>query len=259
VQGQPGTQKDEGGTPKDHGGPLQRKEVASRRDEVGLPEQTVHSSTITEVPLTTTKVNHRSLASLKLPRRVSQLVTYAQGIVTSMTNNPHFPSPVPPLSSVASVLADLATAETQALTRVKGAVAARNEKRGALVSSLQQLRSYVQVTADGNPENASSIIESAGLAVKKAPDRAPRVFAAKQGTISGTVKVEAPSAGHRAAYEWEYSIDGGKTWVAMPPTLQAKTSITGLTPGSSAQFRYRWVIKTGASDWSQPFVLPLVK
>lgn len=209
--------------------------------------------------MTASKGTPRALASLKLPRRNTQLVTYAQGIVTSMTSNAHFPTPVPPLSSVASVLGELATAETQALTRVKGAVAARNEKRAALVSLLQQLRSYVQVTADANPENASSIIESAGMAVRKAPTRAPRVFAARQGALSGAVKVEAPSAGHRAAYEWEYSVDGGKSWIALPPTLQAKTSVTGLTPGSSAQFRYRWVTKTGASDWSQPLVLPLVK
>jgi hypothetical protein len=31
---------------------------------------------------------------------------------------------------------------------------------------------------------------------------------------------------------------------------QAKTSIAGLTPGSSAEFKYRAVTKTGADDWS---------
>ncbi len=36
----------------------------------------------------------------------------------------------------------------------------------------------------------------------------------------------------------------------LPPTLQAKTSIAGLTPGSSAEFKYRAVTKTGAAYWS---------
>lgn len=115
------------------------------------------------------------------------------------------------------------------------------------------------MTADANPENGASIIESAGLAIRKAPNRAPRVFSARPGSVSGEVKVFAPSAGHRSSYEWEYSIDGGTTWLAMPPTIQAKTNITGLKPGSSVMFKYRWVTKSGASDWTQPITLPMVK
>ena len=61
--------------------------------------------------------------------------------------------------------------------------------------------------------------------------RSPRVFGAKPGTITGTAKLVTASAGHRASYEWEYSTDGGKAWVTAPATLQAKTTVTGLTPG----------------------------
>jgi len=199
------------------------------------------------------------LASLKLPKAVPALITYTQGILTGMTNNSHFPAPVPALPLVSTALTDLQNAETSALARTKGAVAMRNEKRTTLVSLLTQLRGYVQVTADANPENGASIIESAGLAVRKTATRAPRVFSAKPGTVSGEVKVLAPSAGHRSSYEWEYSIDGGTTWLAMPPTIQAKTSLVGLKPGSTVMFKYRWVTKTGASDWSQPITLPMVK
>lgn len=209
--------------------------------------------------MTTIKGTHRSIVSLKLPKRVPALITYAQGIVSSMTNNAHFPQPVPPLTAVATATADLQTAETAALARTKGAVALRNEKKTTLVSLLSQLRGYVQVTADANPENGASIIESAGLVVRKPVTRAARVFLAKPGSVSGEVKVVAPSAGHRSSYEWQYSIDGGATWLAMPPTIQAKTSVAGLKPGSSVSFKYRSVTKAGASDWSQPMTLPVVK
>jgi hypothetical protein len=37
--------------------------------------------------------------------------------------------------------------------------------------------------------------------------------------------------------------------------MQAKTTITGLQAGSTVQFRYRSVTKTGASDWSAPVSL----
>jgi hypothetical protein len=61
--------------------------------------------------------------------------------------------------------------------------------------------------------------------------------ATKQGSVSGTAKITAVSAGHRASYEWQYSVDGGKTWVTAPATMQAKA---------------------GEGDWSQAVAL-LVK
>jgi hypothetical protein len=54
--------------------------------------------------------------------------------------------------------------------------------------------------------------------VKKTAARAPRVFAAKPGDVSGSVKLVTDSAARRASYEWQSSIDGGKTWVSLPAT-----------------------------------------
>jgi hypothetical protein len=201
--------------------------------------------------LNPTNKTHRSLASLKLPKPVGTLITYAQGIVKGLINNASFPSPVPALATVTTAINDLSTAETTAPARTKGAVATRNEKRTVLVALLEQLRAYVQSVADTTPENETSIIESAGLAVRKSPNHAARTFIAKAGTVSGTVKLYAVSVGPRSAYRWEYSVDGGKTWVEAPVSLQAKTTISGLTPGQTVQFRYQPVSKTGPGDWSQ--------
>ena len=121
--------------------------------------------------MTGPKDTHRNLASLKLPRRVAALISYAQGIVKGATNNPNLPQPVPSVAALTQALTDLQNAETAALARTKGAVAARNEKRTTLISLLTQLRGYVQVQADANPETGASIIESVGMAVKKAPNR----------------------------------------------------------------------------------------
>ena len=157
-----------------------------------------------------TKVK-KSLAVLDLPKRINLLITYADGVVKGMTGNAYFPSPSPALATVSAAITDLQNAETAALARTKGAVATRNAKRAVLVTMLQQLRMYVQSIADGNAENGPAIIQSAGIAVKKTATRQPRVFAALAGAVSGTVKLVAPSAGHRASYEWQYSTDG-KTW-----------------------------------------------
>jgi hypothetical protein len=195
---------------------------------------------------------HRSVAVLKLPGPIALLIVYVQGILKAMTNNPTFPTPNPPLTAVSSAANDLQAAETTALARATGTIATRNEKRAALVTLLEVLKAYVQSVADATPENAISIIESSGLALRKTAVHAPRVFAAKATTLSGSVKLTAPLAGRRAAYRWQYSTDGGKTWVDASETLQAKTTVTGLSAGTTVQFRYRSVIKGGASDWSAP-------
>ena len=204
---------------------------------------------------TTVKTNHRSIVSLKLPTPVPALIAYAQQIVKAMTGNAAFPTPVPALTAVTTATDDLQSAQTVARTRVQGAVITRNEKKTALVVLLEQLKGYIQTTADANIENAASIIASSGMGVRKPVVRAPRVFGAQSGALSGTAKLFAAPAGHRASYEWQYSTDGGKTWVPASVTLQAKTTIVGLTPGASVQFRYRPVTKTGEGDWSQTLVL----
>ena len=127
-----------------------------------------------------------------------------------------------------------------------------------LVTLLEELRTYVQSTADASPENGPSIIQSAGLALRKTPVKAPRGFVARPGPVSGTAKIVAPAVARRASYEWQYSNDGGKTWLAMPSTLQAKTTLTGLTPASTVQYRYRAVTRKGEGDWSQPVSMIVV-
>ncbi len=196
------------------------------------------------------KTTRRTLVSLSLPKPVPALLMYAQNMVDRMTGNPFFANPVPLLATILAAIAGLQAAEAAALSRIKGAATARNDKRKTLVALLEQLRTYIQTIADADESNGPAIIESAGVAIRKMPTRKPRVFAAKQGATSGVATLVAASAGRRVSYEWQCSTDGGKTWVLLPPTLQAKTSVPGVAPGTVAQFKYRPVTKTGAADWS---------
>ncbi len=206
--------------------------------------------------MTTTPINPtRSIATIHtagLP--VPALLQLAQGIVTAMTGNALFPTPTPSLTVVASALGDLTVAETAAATRARGAVAVRNEKRLALVELLQALRAYVQTIADASPSTGASIIESAGFSLRKKTARARQVFSARQGAVSGTLTLYAPIAARRASYEWQYSTDGGVTWITMPPTLQGHTTLAGLTPLTTVAIMVRAVTKTGAENWSPPIL-----
>jgi hypothetical protein len=196
--------------------------------------------------------------ALKLPLPVPQLIRVAQAIIAALTSNPHIPSPNPSVPSLTTALDTLVTTEAATKTRAAGTVPARNVARTNLLSLLQASKANVQQLADLSPEQAEAIVTSAGMAIRKtaAPTKPP--FAAKPGAISGTVVLAARAAAVRASYEWEWSGDGGKTWNAVSPTLQAKTEIAGLAVATIVQFRYRAVTKEGVGDWSQPTSL-LVK
>ena len=193
---------------------------------------------------------HRVIAVLKLPAQVALIISIAKAIIVALTGNKAFPTPQPTLAVISSAIADLETAEASARSRVKGAVAARNEKRAALVTLLEQLRGYVQTIADADQPHAAALIGSAGMHVKQVTARGKRTFTVAQGNVTGSVTLTAPATRGRVSYEWEVSTDGGKTWQQLPPTTRSRAIITGLQPGVDHAFRTRTVTTNGATNWS---------
>ena len=193
----------------------------------------------------------RSVASLKIPGSVPALISKAKAIVQAMTDNASFPSPDAALADVIAAVGALEDAETGAYSRARGAVAKRNEKRDALIVCLSQLKAYVQTVADADNETAASVIESAGFRVARWSPSHVQVFSARRGAVSGVVRLTANKAAKVAAYQWQYSADGGKTWMDAGITLKAKTSVSGLARGATVSFRYRAVTRAGMGDWSQ--------
>jgi hypothetical protein len=192
----------------------------------------------------------RSIVTLNLPKRIPDLIVYANQIATAMTGNTSFPTPIIPITTLEADIAALNTAEQAVLTRTKGAAANRNVKLGVVRSDLEHEKAYVQQIADQNPATAEAVIHSAGMAVKKTTLRNKADLAATLGPVSGSVHLVAKAVGHRVAYEWQYSLDQ-KTWTSAPVTLQAKADLTALTSGSTYYFRVRPVLKTGEAAWTQ--------
>ena len=73
----------------------------------------------------------------------------------------------------------------------------------------------------------------------------------RQGEASGSAHAIVKAVDRRASYEWQYSLDGGKTWLQAPGTLKAQTVIGGLPVGATVAFRFRAITKKGEGDWSQ--------
>ena len=202
----------------------------------------------------------RVVVAMNFPSQVPVLVSVAQAIALALTGNKDFPSPDPTIAAVDAAIADLEKAQAAAQSRTKGAAAVRNEKRTALVGLLRGLKGYVQKVVDAAPdaEHALSLVHGAGMNAKKQGGPGKRTFGVVQGPVSGAVVITTPVAARRASYEWEYSADGGKTWVAAPVTLKTRATVVGLVPGTSYAFRSRSVTKAGTSDWT-PVVTLLVK
>ncbi|HZU85400.1 MAG TPA: fibronectin type III domain-containing protein [Polyangiaceae bacterium] len=199
----------------------------------------------------------RRIAALNLPRNVYKLLAIARAIAQAVgANAKTFTNPDPALVAITTAADELEAAQQKVDQKVKGAVDDRDARAVALVKLLHQEKGYVQKIADsGDPAHAADVIQSGGLSVKHVPVRAPRAFTAKFGPVSGSAALATAPAGRRSSYEWQYSVDGGKTWITAPPTTQTKTVVTGLQPGVAHAFRYRAVTKTGATDWSEPVTL----
>jgi hypothetical protein len=199
--------------------------------------------------MTTPKIPRVSVA-LNPSTHVPDLITQAKAVVSALTGNVYFPSPTPSLATMSTHIAELELAETVAQTKAKGAAAARDVKLRALQDDLHAIKSYIQQIANANPGNAEAIVTSTTLTLRKATPRIKQDLAAKHGAVSGSVRLVAKSAGHRASYQWQWSLDQ-KVWTDLPVTIQARTTVLNLTPAVMHYFRYHPVTKTGPGDWSQ--------
>jgi hypothetical protein len=56
-------------------------------------------------------------------------------------------------------------------------------------------------------EDEFGVWTSPGMSVRTAPVRTKSDLEAKPGSVSGSAKLVAKAAGHRASYEWQYSTD----------------------------------------------------
>jgi hypothetical protein len=191
-----------------------------------------------------------TLVALNLSNSAVQISAFAKHVVQSMTGNASFPSPTPSLALVTTHIGALDAAEATVKTRAPGSAEARNVALSVVVTDLHGLEGYVQATADASPAEAAAIIESAGMHVKAHGVHAKPDLEASMGP-GGIVILRARSAGRPAAYEWQYSLDGGKTWVLFSVTTEAHTTIAGLTVGTTYLFHVRATLGHTVGDWSQ--------
>jgi hypothetical protein len=175
----------------------------------------------------------------------------ATAIVTAMSaNSGTFKAPTVAFATVTGHVSGLGSAEA-AFKAHTGTKADRDTQYKLVVEDCNLLHAYVQTLASASPSEASTIAADAAMTLRKSGSRHKNDLATSQ-EVSSTVKVVAKATLGGRSYEWQYSTDGGKTWVSVPPTTKASVSIPNLQPGVMTMFRQRAVTKSGPTDWSNP-------
>jgi hypothetical protein len=199
--------------------------------------------------------------ALKLPSSVFELLAFARHVLTLMTGNPKFASASSALVTLSQRISEMEAALAQ------GTAAQRRAAREALRETLAHLGNQVQSVAEtqaGTPDllAIAALVESAGMKLRKVGGHPKLVFAAKwgsvPGSVPGSVHLTAPASLERDTHEWQVSTDQ-LTWKALPGTRQAKTQVDGLPVGVTHYFRHRLLTKDGYSEWSDPTLVLVVR
>ena len=176
----------------------------------------------------------------------------ATAIVSAMEANPKlFPSPIPSFAQVKADLIALTDAET-AYKNHLGTKPVRDDKHAVVVADMNQLHAYAQQLANASPSQAQTIADAASMTLHKPPTPHHKSDLSVKQTVSGVVHVVAKATKGAKANNWQYSTDGGKTWIDLPETTRAQATVQNLTSGATVSFRQRALTKAGLTDWCPP-------
>ncbi len=193
------------------------------------------------------------LARLSVPTKIER----ARNYVFKMTANPAFPTPVPELGMVGEAANMLELAWEQAQDGSRTQTQMMYQRESELDNLLIELGHYVEDRAN-DEVNPPAIITSAGMDYKSVPFRQARVFTVRNGSLKGNVIAYCPSAGNRASYLWQYRLKGAAAWILYATTLRANVLFSGLSSGSTYEFRVASVTKAGQSDFTDELELVIL-
>jgi hypothetical protein len=193
--------------------------------------------------------------------KVPAVVGRAEAMESGMGSDPAtYLNPNPPLPAFKALITNVTSAQTAVRTRVVGAAATRDVALRLLIGGMESERLVVQGLADAAPSRAVQIIQNGGLVVAASTVHTKLLLVLRNGAESGTVSCDAnvgmligPDAKHpRAArfFGWQYTVDGGKTFVTAPTTATGKTLLTGLLPLTIVGVRVNITILGVTSPWT---------
>jgi hypothetical protein len=183
-------------------------------------------------------------------RHIADKVAYAKLVAKSMRDNDYFPDPIPAQDDLDAHIKAAEAAQVAALTGELGKAAALRAALSALRGDLERLQLIVQHAANAHPTDGPAVVTTAGMSLKKNRGPSKADFAVKQRPRPGTVILVARAIARKAAYYWQYSLDGVR-WRSAEMTFESQTTHSGLTPATLYYFRFRTKKGKVLGDWSQ--------
>ena len=176
-------------------------------------------------------------------------------IITSMTDNPAYPTPAPTLAVMQAALSTFSNALAAAADGGKTLTAAKIAARAALDVLLRELASYVHVACKGNMQK----LLSSGFPTQKATRQplgilpAPSGLAVTNGGRSGEINAWASPVNGAGIYNWNLALASAPdTTIQTAQTTAASVVFDGLTPGLAYNVIVNAVGSAGPSDWTDP-------
>jgi hypothetical protein len=185
----------------------------------------------------------------------ADLIVDCNGVITGMTGNANYLTPVPGIPIVQTALDEFVAAEAAAINGGVVLTAIKKDKRAILVGLMRELASYVQVTCKGD----LTVLLSSGFPIQK-PQRnpigtlpAPANLTLTLGSHTGELDAAVAPVFGAAVYNWRISTAAAPSVVLQSSqTTAASNSFTGLTPGVVYNVEANAVGAAGPSDWSAP-------
>ncbi|MCC6372193.1 MAG: hypothetical protein IT236_14410 [Bacteroidia bacterium] len=180
-------------------------------------------------------------------------LTKADAGLTAMDTSGNFPEANWPLpkASVTKAINDLDLAIKAVATGAPGSVSHMHEMERQLLAVFNLLRSYVEMTAN-NSTDAKAVIESAGMVAYLSGGGAGPITDLTLTAIGGgVVQINVPRNAGVVAFVYQYSTDGGITWLPLDISKTASYQLKGQTPGATLNFRFAPIAKTQGA-FSQP-------
>jgi hypothetical protein len=208
-----------------------------------------------------TRLFRPSLGVLKtdIPHLIPRAQSMHDGMAADLAT---YANANPPLPAFQTLILNVSAAQQVVKTRVVGAAAKRNTQRDLLFTAMGTQCAYIRSLAAASPGNAVALIQNAGLLVVEFTPIHKPLLGLKLGKQSGVVLATANVGLLLAAasslkpygsrfFNWQSTIDGGKTMVNLPTTPTGKTTISNLPPLTTLGVRVSLTNGEGPGPWSQ--------
>jgi hypothetical protein len=192
----------------------------------------------------------------KLP--VPGKLTRGRECIMQTTGNPNFPTPIPTMATLATLVNQAEAAYLQAKAGGPDDTAMMRVKVAALELAMKQFVGYVEAIANQNPATADAVIRSAGLFVKTRTTRQTSGFSVFPTGNPGEAKVVYKGVS-RGSIEVQMSTDitSDANWRTIYMGTRGRIVRGELAVNTRYYFRARMITKNGPSEWSEVRIIYL--